>query len=72
MTQKRLTSTKALSAYFLSRQSTLSIALAQVGIMDQAYLSSETPSDDIFGLLPRRFGLTPEQLIARAEAHATA
>jgi hypothetical protein len=66
MTQKPLVQTKALSAYFQSRGSSLAVALAQVGITDRLHLDSETLSDDIIGKIARRYGLTPERLAALA------
>ncbi len=69
MIQKRQVRTKALSAYFTSRHTSLASALAQVGIADRAYLDGETISEDVVGRIARRFGMTFERLAELAEAH---
>lgn len=62
MTEKRLTSTKALSAYLKTRHHTsLSAAAARCGL-DQSTISGETISDDIAGRIARLYGLAPENL----------
>jgi hypothetical protein len=69
MTQKRPVSTKALSAYLRSCHTSLSAAVAMVGL-DQECIGGETISDDILGRIARFRGTTPEQLAELAERYA--
>ena len=61
MSEKRPTTTKALSAYLRTRHTSLSAAIAMIGL-DQKCLASETLSDDIVGRIARLYSLTPEGL----------
>lgn len=62
MTQQRPVSTKALNAFLVSRQMSLSIAYARIGILDHAeLLKNETVSDDNVGRIARMMGMTPEK-----------
>lgn len=63
--------TKALSAYFASRGSSLTVAFAQVGITDRTLLDAETISDDNLGRIARRYGLSAAQLSNLALPYAT-
>jgi hypothetical protein len=71
MTQKRQTQTKALSAYLKARHTSLSSALARIGL-DQAAMNGETIDDDITGRIARLLGLTPERLVELAAPYALA
>jgi hypothetical protein len=71
MPEKRPTQTKALSAYLRTRHTSLSAAIAMIGL-DQEQLTNETVSDDIVGRIARLYSLTPEGLAALAAPYATA
>lgn len=58
-----------LDAYLRRRHSCLSAALVEAGV-DQKYLSAATISTKIIGRIARRWGMTPEQLVAAVELHA--
>jgi len=70
MTQTRPIQTKALSAVFIARGSSLSTALAQVG-EDIALTQRDTIDDAVVAKIARRFGLTFEKLCELASAHAS-
>jgi hypothetical protein len=62
---------EGLSAYLRTRHTSLSAAIAMIGL-DQKCLASETISDDIVGRIARLYSLTPEGLAALAAPFATA
>lgn len=70
MSEKRLLQSKALSAYLVSRQTTLTTALARIGA-DQEFNGAEI-SDDIAGRIARLFGMTPERLAEFCAPYTTA
>jgi hypothetical protein len=71
MSQTRPTQTKALNAYLATKHTSLSAAIAMVGL-DQEAIIGATISDDIVGRIARLRGITPEQLKAFAAPFATA
>jgi len=69
MLEKRPTTTKALGAYLKSRHTSLSAAIAMIG-MDQECIVGDTINDDIVGRIARLHGLTPEGLADAAAKFA--
>lgn len=55
--------TKALNAFLVSRQMSLSSAYARIGVVDyEELLKNETVSDANVGRIARLMGMTPERL----------